>query len=166
MYRNKRKAFTMLELVFVIVIIGILSAVAIPKFAATRGDAVIAKAKNTVASIRSSIATERQKRILRGKFTPIFKLSKSKTLGDPIFDGIDGNTTIPALQYPPFSCKTSTSTGCWRETTTGTKGKPKSVYTYNMPISGSVLFTLENNTFTCPAKGTAPKNKYCRLLTQ
>ena len=34
-----RKAFTMIELIFVIVILGILSAVAIPKLAATRDDA-------------------------------------------------------------------------------------------------------------------------------
>ncbi len=36
-----KKAFTMVELIFVIVIIGILAAVAIPKLAATRDDAVI-----------------------------------------------------------------------------------------------------------------------------
>lgn len=36
----KRTAFTMIELVFVIVILGILAAVAIPKLAATRDDAV------------------------------------------------------------------------------------------------------------------------------
>ncbi len=36
-----KKAFTMIEVIFVIVIIGILAAVAIPKLAATRDDAVI-----------------------------------------------------------------------------------------------------------------------------
>ncbi len=42
MIKNK-KAFTMVELIFVIVIIGILAAVAIPRLAVTRDDAKIAK---------------------------------------------------------------------------------------------------------------------------
>ena len=39
-----KKAFTMIELIFVIVILGILSAIAIPRLAATRDDAEISKA--------------------------------------------------------------------------------------------------------------------------
>ncbi len=67
----QRTAFTMIELLFVITVIGILSAIAIPKFAMTRNDAIITKAKSTVAALRSAIATERQKNILKGQFTDI-----------------------------------------------------------------------------------------------
>jgi general secretion pathway protein G len=41
MMKRGREAFTMIELIFIIVIIGILSAVAIPKLATTRDDAHI-----------------------------------------------------------------------------------------------------------------------------
>ena len=46
--KKNKKAFTLIELVFIIVIIGILSAVALPKLTATRDDALIAKSVSTL----------------------------------------------------------------------------------------------------------------------
>ncbi len=53
----KRSGFTMIELVFVIVILGILASVAIPKLAATRDDAQIAKATSEVSSLIQDIGS-------------------------------------------------------------------------------------------------------------
>ena len=163
MHLNQHKAFTMLELTFVIVIIGILSAVAIPKFAATRDDATITKAITTVAAVRNAVSSERQKRILRGNFKKIKKLTKSTTVGADIFDGFDGNTINTVLEYPLLSCKSTTAKGCWKETKTGagTTSSPTE-YTYKMPVSGSVIFQLINNKFDCKDKTKAN----CKLLTR
>jgi general secretion pathway protein G len=65
------KAFTMIELVFSIVIIGILASIALPRLAATRDDAELVKATTTVSALRLAITTERQKRVLRGNFDDI-----------------------------------------------------------------------------------------------
>ena len=51
-----RKGFTMIELIFVIVILGVLASVAIPRLAATRDDAEVARAATNLSTAVGDIA--------------------------------------------------------------------------------------------------------------
>jgi len=53
----RRSGFTMIELIFVIVILGILASVAIPKLSATRDDAKVAAAATTIGNAISEVAS-------------------------------------------------------------------------------------------------------------
>ncbi|SFV50419.1 Type II secretion envelope pseudopilin protein (PulG,guides folded protein to PulD in outer membrane) [hydrothermal vent metagenome] len=135
MNRN-RHAFTMMELIFVIIVIGILSAVALPKFSATRDDAIISKARTTVASIRTVLTTEKQKRILRGNFDDMNKT----------FIGDDSSSVFTnVLEYPEKKCANSEQKNCW--TVGGTEAAP--TYTYVEPTGTKVKFNLTKNRLVC-----------------
>ena len=60
-----KKGFTMIELIFVIVILGILASVAIPRLAATRTDAEVA---TTVSNIRTLISDLSSYYVVKGEF--------------------------------------------------------------------------------------------------
>lgn len=153
-----RKAFTMIELVFVVAIIGILASIAIPRFAITRDDAKITSGKSTVAAIRSALANERQLRTLKGDFTPINGLDNDSVASTAISNFSDNqaqaanatlaktsvlNTIIPVCSVG--------ETGCWQNGTT-----------YLMPGSGTAVnFILASGQFNCDATDTN-----CQKLTQ
>lgn len=55
---RNRSGFSMIELVFVIVILGVLAAVAVPRFVATRTDAQVATARSDLASAQKAIVAK------------------------------------------------------------------------------------------------------------
>ncbi len=156
MLYNKRTAFTMIELVFVIVVLGILAAIAIPKLAATRDDAQIAKGRSDVAAVRAAIVNERQSRLLRGESTYISALDQGVTQGAAgvvIFDDSDNNSTNGSLLQ--YGVTTASGNGHWMKTGNTT-------YTYTvMADPVTFTYTQASGRFDC-----THTNANCKLLTE
>ena len=67
--KHSESGFTLIELVIVIVILGILASVAIPKYEDMREQARVATLKGQLGSIRSSIAIQYARNALNGNAT-------------------------------------------------------------------------------------------------
>lgn len=152
--QKSKNAFTMIEMIFVIVILGILAAVAIPRLATTRTDAEITRARADIASIRSAIVNERQTQLIRGNSSYMPRLSTG-VAGDNLFTGSDANRTL--LMYGIDADE-------WQNTATNAGTSD----TYTITINGvTVTFTysVANGTFTCDTTaGSASQQELCSNL--
>ena len=152
--KNNRNAFTMIELVFVIVVLGILATIAMPRFAATRTDAIIAKGRSDVSSIRAAISSERQKRFMTGSTDYISALDHQGTTpgtGVTIFDN-NGTAASTILTY---GITTKNTDGGWMKTAANT-------YTYKVAgVTTTFTYNSADGTFNCVAG-----NGYCDKLTK
>jgi general secretion pathway protein G len=146
----------MIELIFVIVVLGILAAVAIPRLAATRDDAEITKGRSDVAAIRSAIVSERQGRLLQGDSTYISALDQGvaqDTAGVVIFDDNDNNLSNGSLLQ--YGITTAGSKGHWVK-------RGVNVYDF-IVLDGAERFTYIQTTGTFDCNHSY---EYCRLLTE
>lgn len=140
----------MVELIFVIVVLGILAAVAVPKFAATREDAQISKGAADVASIRSGIVSVRQQYLLRGQTNYPTTLSGGAAGGSGLL--FDGNGTGSILMYP---ITPKAAEGHWSGVDPN--------YTYQ--VGGiECHFVYDDGTGTFNLGGDNADHEYCKAL--
>ena len=156
--QKSKNAFTMIELVFVIVILGILSGIAIPKFSKTISDAQVSKGRADISSIRSAIITERQSRLIKGDPKYIAAGTGANQLDDnATTTGLFGGV----LTYP---ISDSTNNGHWHNT--GHPNVDSSTYSFKAgATSVTFTYTRSNGKFTCSTTtGTAEQNQLCKDL--
>ena len=166
-----KKAFTMIELVMVIVVLGILSSIAMSKMAVTRDDAMIVKGKAQVSAIRSAVVLQRSMKMMSGWAgggNPLrldALASATASAGENLFDYDTNNSTAPAnrinrlLDYP-IRAKSATTNGGWRKAATDT-------YIFRV-INTDVNFTYTASTgsFDCTHGTATQAEKYCKTLTE
>jgi general secretion pathway protein G len=143
----RRSAFTMVELVFVIVILGILASIAVPRLAASRDDAQIAKGKSDIAAIRSSIVLKRSQNLLAG---------------DPTFPDLNGAGHPSRLFGNVLDYPIENGASGWSASST-------TQYTFRA-ANTNVVFDYNQTTgvFTCVdvAGNTGAAEDLCTILTQ
>lgn len=95
-----KKAFTMIEIVFVLVILGILAGIAMPKLFLTRSDALVLKARDEVAKVNAALLAHGQEQMYKTGFIsfPYFNCdAKVKGSGKPAVSSTD-----PCIIKNPF----------------------------------------------------------------
>lgn len=143
-----KKSFSLLEIVFVILLISIISVIAFPKLFLNITNASYVKIKSDVALIRNAIVYNRNQNIISGKgeaYIPFLDNANINTDSQKLFVGLDNNVL---LKYPILSTsKDKKEIGKWIKT---------SNYDYEVFVNSiesiNFIYNVDDGTFDCDFK--------------
>ena len=145
-----KKAFTLIELIFVIVIIGVLASVAIPKFKNLTTHAKSSGVKSVVTSIQSSIDNIHGQWIINDNYN--WKCKKDNSIGlneqgypEKLDSGSGENNLFKCvLKIPIPACSDGKTNGCWKE-----EEDKKYSYYYSSSKVLKIEYNATNGTLDC-----------------
>jgi len=129
----KHSAFTMIELIFVIIVLGILTAMALPKISGIQDDALITSEKAGIGAMRMAIASIHGKALMRGSNDFKIYITNHNGINNYISINNDGGQPeagqcdLSPQKYPLFlsiSTITSTANGKAHSVQTSTSDDP------------------------------------------
>jgi type II secretory pathway pseudopilin PulG len=142
---NIKNSFSIIELIFVIIIISILSTFIIPSFIGNKNEANFVKLKSTVLAIQNAIVINHSKNILENRYDReiILDTAPNKTAGELLFIGTQ---ELKLLDSPIISTDhNSPENGTWSKESADT-------YYYWIDKNKNIIFKYSNEKFVCDYK--------------